>query len=82
MKIVTIQSHLLNFTPYSIQVEFRMYSEYKTEFKSVMWSKFIHIDMKEKRSTGHSQDFMKLLSDVKTPEEKTFEERVKNILKK
>ncbi len=83
MEVITIQSQLLNYTPYSIQVELRMYNENKTELKAVMWSKFIHINMKTKRATEHSEDFMQLFADVQLPvKEEVFEQRIKTILKK
>lgn len=83
MEVITIQSQLLSYSPYSILVELRMYNEDKTELKAVMWSKFIHMDMKTKRATEHSDWFMNLFSEVQLPiEEKTFEERIQTVLRK
>lgn len=80
MEVVTIQSQILKPTSLSTLVEFRMYNEAKTELKSVMWSKFIHIDMKTMRSTQHSEEFMNLFNSIHLPvEEATFEERVKSL---
>ncbi len=80
---VVIQSQIIKVTGLSTLVEFRMYNESKTQLKSVMWSKFIHIDMKTMRSTQHSNEFMKLFDQICLPvEAQTFEERIKRILAK
>jgi len=71
----------LNYSLQSIQVELRMYNEAKTELKSVMWSKFVHIDMKTQRSTRHALKYMKLFESVHLPLSETiFEDRIKDIL--
>ncbi|AOW21498.1 acyl-CoA thioesterase [Urechidicola croceus] len=83
MEVVTIESQLINFTKQSIEVELRMYNENKTELKSVMWSKFIHIDMKTQRSIEHNKKYIDLFESVYLPvSENTFDERFKSILKK
>jgi len=82
-EIVTIQSQIIKVTSLSTLVEFRMYNEEKTQLKSIMWSKFIHIKMKTMRSTQHSEEFMNLFESICLPvDELTFEERVKSIMKK
>lgn len=83
MEVVTIQSQIINVSPLSIQVEFRMYNEDKTELKSVMWSKFIHISLKTMRSTKHSEEYMNLFESAHLPVvEKDFETRIKSIIKR
>ena len=80
-EIVTIQSQIIKLTPLSTLVEFRMYSEDKTELKSVMWSNFIHISMETMRSRKHSEVFMNLFESIHLPiKESTFEERIKVLL--
>jgi acyl-CoA thioester hydrolase len=82
-EIVTIQSQIIKLTPLSTLVEFRMYSEDKTELKSVMWSNFIHISMETMRSRKHSEVFMNLFESIHLPiKESTFEERIKVLLRK
>jgi len=79
---VTIESQIIKVTSLSTLVEFRMYNEAKTQLKSVMWSKFIHIDMNTMRSKQHSEKFMKLFESICLPiEENLFDERVKVIIK-
>ncbi len=81
MEVVIIESQLINYSLQSIQVELRMYNEAKTELKSVMWSKFVHIDMKTQRSTRHALKYMKLFESVHLPLSETiFEDRIKDIL--
>lgn len=81
-EIVTIQSQIIKVTPISTLVEFRMYNKAKTELKSIMWSKFIHISMKTKRAIQHSKDFSKLFDSICLPvKENLFEERVQALMK-
>lgn len=78
---VTIQSQIIKVTSLSTLVEFRMYNEEKTILKSVMWSKFIHIDMKTMRSKQHSEEYKNLFESIYLPvEESTFEERIKVLM--
>lgn len=81
MEIITIESQLIKYSPRSIQVELRMYNESKTELKSVMWSKFVHIDMKTQHSTQHALKYMQLFESVNLPvSESNFEARIKRIM--
>ena len=82
-EVVIIQSQIIKLTPLSTFVEFRMYSEDKTELKSVMWSSFVHISMKTMRSIKHSEKYKKLFESIHLPiQEATFEERVKSLQKR
>jgi YbgC/YbaW family acyl-CoA thioester hydrolase len=79
---VTIQSQIVAFSERSLQLEMRMFDESKRVLKSVMWSKFVYVDIKSQKGARHSEDFMKLFKSVLLPiEAKTFEERMQNILK-
>lgn len=78
-----IESQVISFTSKSLQVELRMYNEDKTELKSVMWSKFIHYNMKTQRTHKHAEKFMKLFEEAHMPvEETTFETRIKSMMKR
>ncbi|MEZ4874009.1 MAG: acyl-CoA thioesterase [Flavobacteriaceae bacterium] len=80
MEEVTIQSQLLTYTTSSIQVELRMYNASKTELKAVMWSQYVHFNLREQRRETHSNGFMELFESVKNPlPQKTFEERVASL---
>lgn len=82
MELISIESQLINYSPYSILVELRMYNESKTELKSVLWSKFVHIDMKTQRAVQHASKYMQLFENVLLPlSEVTFDDRIKSITK-
>jgi len=83
MENVIIESQVIKYSTTSLQVELRMYNEGKTELKSVMWSKFVHYNMKTQRVNMHAEKFMKLFNEALMPvEEDTFEARVKSMMKK
>jgi acyl-CoA thioester hydrolase len=83
MEVVTIQSQLIRYTTKSILVELRMFNEDKTELKCIMWYKFVHLDMKTKRSIEYSKKYIDLFESVLlSVDEKIFEDRIKAILKK
>jgi hypothetical protein len=59
-----------------------MYNEQRTELKSVMWSKFVHVDIATQRSIDHAENFTQLFESIVLPVAEThFEERVFSILK-
>jgi len=77
METITVETKLINYTANSIQVELLMYNEQKTELKAVMWSSFVHFDLKTKRAIEHAAKYLELFENVKVPiGEKTFEERI------
>ena len=83
MENVIIESQVIQYSSTSLQVELRMYNEDKTELKSVMWSKFVHYNMKTQRTNVHAEKFMKLFKEAYMPvDEDTFEARVKSMFRK
>ena len=83
MENVIIESQVISFTTKSLQVELRMYNEDKSELKSMMWSKFVHYNMKTQRTHEHAERFMKLFEEAHMPvEETTFEARIKAMMKR
>jgi len=83
METITISTQVIDYSPNSIQVELRMYNEEKTELKAIMWSRFVHIDMKTKRSIQHASKYLELFESVKVPVmEQIFEERIAAIKNK
>jgi len=83
MENVIIESQVISYTIKSLQVELRMYNEDKSELKSVMWSKFVHYNMKTQRTHEHADRFMKLFEEAHMPvEETTFEARIKAMMKR
>lgn len=76
MENVIIESQLIAFSPKSLLVELRMLNETETELKAFLWTNFIHIDLKTKKSNLHQERFMAFLEQTYLPiNEKTFEER-------
>ncbi len=83
MENVVIESQVISYTTKSLQVELRMYNEDKSELKSVMWSKFVHYNMKTQRTHEHADRFMKLFKEAHMPVEETiFEARIKSMMKR
>jgi len=83
MENVIIESQVINYTTKSLQVELRMYNADKTELKSVMWSKFVHYNMKTQRTHEHAEKFMKLFKEAHMPvKETTFETRIRSMMKR
>lgn len=81
METVTIQTQLIYCDSKSLVVEALMWNEDKTSLKSVQWSKFIHVDLRTKKSHTHSDDLMHLFTEVVNPplEQVSFENRVKGL---
>ena len=83
MENVIIESQVISYTTKSLQVELRMYNEDKSELKSVMWSKFVHFNMKTQRTHEHADRFMKLFEEAIMPvDEIIFEDRIKSMVKR
>jgi YbgC/YbaW family acyl-CoA thioester hydrolase len=79
METVVIDSTLLSIGERDLLVEMRMWNKGKSELKALLWSTFVHVDLRTGRSikhgdgfTNHFAQFVKPLPDPKT----TFEERV------
>jgi thioesterase-3 len=80
MEAVIIQTRLISYTEKDVTVELIMWSENKTNLKSVMWTKFAHFNLMTKKSEIHSQKFMELFRDVVVPLNVTgFEKRVEEL---
>jgi len=81
METVCIQSKLVQFTDKILMVEAIMWNENKTSIKAVLWSKFVHYDLKTNRSKTHSDELIAFFKQVENPFENpiSFEERIENI---
>jgi thioesterase-3 len=84
MEKVIIQSTILELNASDILVEMRMWDEKKTRLKSLLWTRFVHIDMRELKRTNHDQQLMDAFIGYVNPLPKTesFEERLADIKKK
>ena len=79
MEVVTIQTRLLSYSTKSLLLEGTMWDENKTHVKSVMWSHYVHYNLKTKVSYEHSEELLRFFQEIQYPLENnmTFDERVK-----
>jgi len=81
METVVIESQLIQYTENLLLVEMKMWNEEETELKAVLWIKFIHYNIQEKKVTNHSDDLMKLFQSVVVPvNQLIFENRYLEII--
>jgi len=75
---VAIETRLLHVSAKSLLLEALMWNEDKTVLKSLMWTRLVHYDIRERKSRPHSADLMELFSGVMDPlaAPAAFEERV------
>lgn len=77
---VILRSALIDLSPKHIVVEMQMLDEKRTHIKSAMWSKFVHISLKDGRKTDHNEALMKLFESVKVDNVTTdFNDRVSEL---
>jgi acyl-CoA thioester hydrolase len=62
---VVLRSAVINFQDNQILVEMQMLDEHRTHVKSVMWSTFVHVGLKDGRRINHSIELTELFSRVK-----------------
>ena len=81
METVTIQTQLIYSDEKSLVLEAFMWNENKTILKALLWSRFVHFDLKTKKSHLHSDQLMTFFKQIETPltEPVSFENRVKNL---
>jgi acyl-CoA thioester hydrolase len=78
METVIIDSHLLRLGASDILVEMKMWNEKKDKLKSVLWSNFVHINMKTQKPENHSQQLLDTFKPFEDPLDANigFDERV------
>ena len=62
---VVLRSAIVELSPGHITVEMQMLDESRTHVKAAMWSKFVHISLKDGRKAEHNAELMELFSSVK-----------------
>lgn len=76
METVLIESQLIKFSNKSLTVEMRMWDKDRTRIKALLWSNYIHFNLRNQRSESHSEEFMSLFGSVlESIDESGFEER-------
>lgn len=62
---VVMRSGLVEFSNNHVLVEMQMIDTKRTHVKSALWSKFVHVGLKDGRKTDHSQAMMELFEKIK-----------------
>jgi len=78
MEIVIITSAILELRQKDILVEMMMWNNDKTQLKSVLWSVFVHYNLKTGKSELHAEELMKYFKPFEYPMDRKmgFDERI------
>ncbi|MEP6583919.1 MAG: acyl-CoA thioesterase [Ginsengibacter sp.] len=81
MEKVVIDSALLRLGETDILVEMKMWNEGKDKLKSVLWSNFVHINMRTQKPERHSEDLIKIFKPFENSmaSDISFDERVNEL---
>lgn len=81
METVVIDSTLLKLSDKDVLVEMKMWNERKDKLKSVLWSNFVHINMKTQKPENHSVELREAFSPFENslPSVMSFDERVEEL---
>jgi YbgC/YbaW family acyl-CoA thioester hydrolase len=80
---VCIKSALLKAEPGSLLVEMLMMDEHEMHLKSLMWTKFIHVNVKTGRRENHTESFMDFAVSIEVNDidiRKGYQNRLKQII--
>jgi YbgC/YbaW family acyl-CoA thioester hydrolase len=67
METVVVDSTILRLGEKDLLVEMKMWNERKDKLKSVLWSNFVHINMKTQKPEKHSQELMDKFRPLENP---------------
>ena len=78
METVVIDSTILRLEEKFLQVEMKMWNEKKDKLKSVLWTEFVHIDMKTQKPASHTAELLQLFKPFENPMPSplSFDERI------
>lgn len=80
MERVWITTKIIDHSAKMITVEFEMWNAHESTLKALMWSRFVHYDLKTKRSITHAPEFQEMFKQVHYPiDTQSFEERIKTM---
>jgi acyl-CoA thioester hydrolase len=81
METVLIETRLLSADDKSLLVEALMWDENKTQLKSVFWCKFVHFNLRTKKTETHATNLSDFFNQIVNPIDisMNFEERVKTL---
>ena len=80
-EIVTIQSSIIRWEKTEYTMEFWMWDEQKTVLKSIMWSVWVHFDLKTKKRAEHDAYLDGIFRPLENrlPDDISFDDRVLQI---
>ena len=83
METVVIDSTMLELKEKEILVEMKMWSDERAKLKSVLWTSFVHVNLKTQKPERHSAELMELFKPLENPlpEKISFDERVEQLRK-
>lgn len=81
METVVIDSTLLKAGEREVLVEMKMWNERKDKLKAILWSNFVHINMKTQKPESHSGELMGIFKPFENPlpSPMSFEERIEQL---
>jgi acyl-CoA thioesterase FadM len=80
---VIIKTQIIHTDDKSLIMEYQMWNEDKSHLKTILWSRFLHIDLLTKKTTPHPKDVEEMLEALVIPVvEVTIDERVKSLFGK
>jgi YbgC/YbaW family acyl-CoA thioester hydrolase len=83
METVVIRSTILKIDERMILVEMSMWDEQKTAIKAVLWTTFVHYNLKTQRTEKHEPEFINMFQPYENPlpEPLSIDERAKQLRK-
>ena len=81
METVVIDSTMLRLGSKDLLVEMKMWNESREKLKSVLWSNFVHINMKTQKPETHSEELMERFRPLENPLPAmvSFDERIEQL---
>lgn len=81
METVVIDSTLTKLSERDVFVEMKMWNEKKEKLKAVLWSQFVHVNMKTQKIEKHSEQLMEMFRPFENPlpAPVSFDERVEQL---
>ncbi len=80
---VIIKTQIIHTDDKSLIMEYQMWNEDRSHLKTILWSRFLHIDLMTKRTAPHPKDVQEMLESLVIPiTEVSIDERVKSLLRK
>ncbi len=80
MENVRITSKIIRFESRWMDVEFIMSNNASRELRSLMWTRFVHVDIRSASSIEHSPEFIEMFNSVLYEvDDKDFQSRLKTV---